>query len=53
MLFADYKDKMTERVGIGEGYLLIEGRRDIEHVKVATIKSFDTINANIRKAMSR
>lgn len=52
MLFADYKDKMTERNGLGEGYLLIDGK-DIERVKVSEIKSFDNLNNIIREAMYR
>ena len=52
MLFADYKEHMTEHNGIGEGYLLIDGQ-NIERVKVAEIKYFDALNDSIRKAMNR
>lgn len=52
MLFADYKDKMTEHCGQGEGYLLIDGQ-DIERVKVAEVKDFQTLNDTIREAMKR
>ena len=52
MLFSEYKDKMNERNGLGEGHLLIDGQ-DIERVKVAQIKDFDTLNNTIRQAMCR
>lgn len=52
MLFSDYKDKMNERNGLGEGYLLIDGK-DIERVKIAPIKDFETLNDTIRQAMCR
>lgn len=52
MLFADYKDKMTEHCGQGEGYLLIDGQ-DIERVKVAEVKDFQALNDTIREAMKR
>lgn len=52
MLFTDYKDCMTERNGLGEGYLLIEGH-DIERAIVEPIKDMDAFNARIREAMSR
>ena len=50
MLFSDCKEKMTNRLGTGEGYLLID-ERDIERVKVAEIKDFNALNDSIRKAM--
>lgn len=52
MLFADYKDKMAERNGLGEGYLLIDGQ-DIERVKIAPIKDFEALNDTIRQTMCR
>lgn len=52
MLFSDYKDSMTERNDIGEGYLLIDGQ-DIERVKVAAIADMDALDASIREAMNR
>lgn len=52
MLFSDYKDKMTEHCGLGEGYLLIDGQ-DIERVKVAEVKDFKALNDTIREAMCR
>lgn len=50
MLFAEYKDGMDERNGVGEGYLLIDGQ-DIERVKVEPIRDMDRLNASIREAM--
>jgi hypothetical protein len=50
MLFNDDKDKMTEKNGLGEGYLLIDGQ-DIERVKVAAIRDFTALNESIRNAM--
>lgn len=50
MLFTDYKDKMVEHNGLGEGYLLIDGQ-DIERVKIAPIANFEALNNAIRKAM--
>lgn len=52
MLFADYKDKMNEHCGLGEGYILIDGQ-DIERVKIAPIKDFQALNDTIRAAMCR
>ncbi len=52
MLFYDYRDKLNHNNGVGEGYLLIDGK-GVERVKVATIKNFDTLNANITEAMNR
>lgn len=52
MLFYDHKDKMNKINGLGEGYLLIDGK-GIERVKIAVIKDFDSLNANITKAMNR
>ena len=52
MLFSDYKEKMTDRNGVGEGYLLIDGQ-DIERVKVAPVRDFGEINASIIEALSR
>ena len=52
MLFSDYKEKMTDRNGVGEGYLLIDGK-DIERVKVAPVRDFGEINASIIEALSR
>ena len=52
MPFSEYKDKMNEGNGLGEGHLLIDGQ-DIERGKVAQIKDFDTLNDTIRQAMCR
>lgn len=52
MLFSDYKDKMNERNGLGEGYMLIDGK-GIERVKIAPIRDFEVLNDTIRKAMCR
>jgi hypothetical protein len=52
MLFADYKDKMAERNGLGEGYLLIDGQ-DIERVKIAPITDFEALNYAVRQTMCR
>ena len=50
MLFADYKDTMNENNGLGEGYLLIDGK-DIERVQIAEIKDMEKLNLQIRKTM--
>lgn len=50
MLFTDYKDKMTEHNGLGEGYLLIDGK-DLERVRIAPIRDIEVLNASIRQAM--
>lgn len=52
MLFSDFKDSMTERNGIGEGYLLIDGQ-NIERVKVAEIQDMGALTETIRIAMCR
>jgi len=52
MLFSEDKDKMTEKNGLGEGYLLVDGK-DLERVKIAEIKDFRTLNDSIRQAMNR
>lgn len=52
MLFTDYRDKMNERSGLGEGYLLIDGK-GIERVKIAPIRDFKSLNDAIRQAMCR
>ena len=52
MLFSDYKSDITENCGVGEGYLLVDGR-GIERVKVAKIKDFEKLNDSIRNAMCR
>jgi len=52
MLFADHKDELTDNNGVGEGYLLEDGR-GIERVKVALIDDFDGLNQTIRQAMCR
>lgn len=52
MLFYDHKDKLNHNNGIGEGYLLIDGK-GVERVKVATIKNFDVLNEDIAQAMNR
>lgn len=53
MLFYDYKELMNERNGLGEGYLYIDGKDDIERVKIAAIKDIETLNDTIRTAMCR
>lgn len=50
MLFTDYKEQMTDRCGLGEGYLLMDGQ-PIERVSVAEIKDMDALNETIRKTM--
>lgn len=52
MLFAEYKEKMTDRNGVGEGYLLVDGK-DIERVKVVPIRDFGEMNTSIVEALSR
>lgn len=52
MLFSEYKDSMTQRKGLGEGYLLIDGQ-DIEEVKVAPIQDIIVVERAIQKAMNR
>lgn len=52
MLFSDYKDKMAERNGLGEGYILIDGK-SIERVEIAPVKDFEILNNTIRQAMCR
>ena len=52
MLFSEFRDSMTERNGVGEGYLLIDGQ-NIERVKVAEIRDMDALTETIRKAMCR
>jgi energy-coupling factor transporter ATP-binding protein EcfA2 len=52
MILSEYREKIKERNGLGEGYLLIDGK-DIERVKVAPIKNFDDLNDTIRQAMCR
>ena len=52
MLFYDYKDKMNKNNGIGEGYLLIDGK-GIERVKIAKITDMEALNANIAQAMNQ
>lgn len=52
MLFYDYKDKLNHNNGVGEGYLLIDGK-GVERVKIATIKNFDVLNKEISLAMNR
>lgn len=52
MLFYDYKDKLNHNNGVGEGYLLIDGK-GVERVKIASIKNFDVLNEEISQAMNR
>jgi hypothetical protein len=52
MLFSEHKDKMTDRNGLGEGYLLIDGQ-NIERVKIEPIEDVEALNESIRKAMCR
>lgn len=52
MLFYDYKDKLNHNNGLGEGYLLIDGK-GVERIKIATVKKFDVLNADITQAMNR
>lgn len=47
MLFNDYKDVMTEINGVGEGYLLVDGKT-LERVKIANIDDFDKLCLKIR-----
>ena len=51
MLFSDYKEKMNEHNGIGEGYLLINGK-DIERVKISRIKEMESLIEIIRPTMN-
>ena len=53
MLFSQGKEQMTQRNGVGEGYLYVDGQEEIERIKVAEIDDFDAINENIRNAMCR
>lgn len=55
MLFADYKDKMTDNNGLGEGYLYIDGKQCLERIKVVKASSYeeDLMNGYIENAMSR
>lgn len=50
MLFSEQKDRMIENNGLGEGYLLIDGK-DIDRAKVSEIRDIEQMNANIRLAM--
>jgi DNA segregation ATPase FtsK/SpoIIIE-like protein len=52
MLFADFKDNMTASNGLGEGYVLVDGK-GLERVKVMPVTDFDTLNDVIRQAMNR
>lgn len=52
MLFYDFKEKMNEHNGVGEGYLLIDGK-DIERVKIAEIKDIEALIELIRPTMYR
>lgn len=52
MLFSEYKDKMNESCGVGEGYLYISGQ-GIERIRVANLRDTEEINVSIQKAMSR
>lgn len=52
MLFSDFKDKMNERNGLGEGYMLVDGK-GIERVKITPIRDFESLNDTIRQAMCR
>lgn len=52
MLFYDYKDKLNRNNGLGEGYLLIDGK-GVGPVKIAPITDFDTLNKSITAAMNR
>ncbi|QOX64224.1 hypothetical protein FRZ06_13185 [Anoxybacterium hadale] len=53
MLLPDFEDKLTENCGLGEGYLLLDGKGGIEHIKIAPIQDFDALDNVIRKAMQR
>ena len=48
----DFKEKMNEHNGVGEGYLLIDGK-DIERVKIAEIKDIEVLIELIRPTMYR
>ena len=52
MLFADYKEQITNNSGLGEGYLLIDGK-GIEKIKVASILNNSEVEYKIREAMYR
>lgn len=52
MIFSEYREKINERNGLGEGYFLIDGQ-DIEKVKITTIKDFEVLNDTIRQSMCR
>ncbi len=52
MLFSEYKDKMNEHCGVGEGYLYISGQ-GIERIRVANLRDTEEIDVSIQKAMSR
>lgn len=52
MLFFEEREKLNRNNGLGEGYLLIDGK-GVEPVKIAPITDFDTLNKNITAAMNR
>lgn len=52
MLFSDYKDRMSDHNGLGEGYLLVDGQ-GLSRVKVAEIQDMGALNESIRKALCR
>lgn len=52
MLFSDYKEKMNKVNGLGEGYLLIDGK-GIERIKIAPIYDFEELDNDIREALLR
>jgi len=54
MLFTDYKDKMIDNNGLGEGYLHIDGEQGLQRIKVLKLSDYDEylISGYIEKATS-
>lgn len=52
MLFFEDREKLNRNNGLGEGYLLIDGK-GVEPVKIAPITDFNTLNKSITAAMNR
>lgn len=50
MLFADEKQRMTARNGVGEGYLLVDGK-PLEQVKIERMRDIGALDRAIKKAM--
>ena len=51
MLFADYKDEMIADNGLGEGYLLVDGK-GLDRVKIAAVNDHARLDKVIRQAMN-